>query len=110
MFGRHPCLAIDAALGIEPDKDGRPKDKSGYVNGLRSRLKFAYQVAAREARKQGRRHKRRYDLRVREAKVEIGDRVLVRNVGIRGKNKLADRWEKDVYLVIDHPKSRATYL
>lgn len=102
MFGRHPRLAIDAVLGIEPDK-GFSKDKSSYVSDLKNRLQFAYKVASREARKQGLRHKKRYDLRVREAKLEVGDRVLVRNVGIRGKNKLADRWEKDVHVVVDQP-------
>jgi hypothetical protein len=104
MFGRHPRLAIDAFLGIEPNRT-KPTDKSTYVSGLRSRLNFAYKAASREARKQGQRHKKWYDLRVREAKVEIGDRVLVRNVGIRGKAKLADRWEKNVYVVVSQPTS-----
>lgn len=58
-------------------------------------------MASREAKRQGRRHNKRYGLRVREAKLEVGDCVLVRHDGIRGKNKLADRWEKDVYIVVD---------
>ena len=29
--------------------------------------------------------------------------MLVRNVGLKGKNKLADKWEKEVYLVVDQP-------
>ena len=33
-----------------------------------------------------------------------GDLVLVRNVGLKGKNKIADRWEKDMYLLIIKPK------
>ena len=28
---------------------------------------------------------------------------LVRNVGLKGKKKLADKWERDVYLVVDQP-------
>lgn len=102
LFGRHPRLAIDAFLGIEPDKS-EVKDKKSYVSGLRHRLHFAYNVARREARKQGKRHKKWYDLRVREAKLEVGDRVLVKNVGIRGKAKLADKWEKDVYIIVGQP-------
>ena len=42
---------------------------------------------------QGGRHKTVYDLRVRESQLQPGDRVLVRNVGVRGKRKIADRWE-----------------
>ena len=29
--------------------------------------------------------------------------VTVRNVGLRGKQKLADRWNKHPYIVIDQP-------
>ena len=42
-------------------------------------------------------------MRVRESHIQPSDRVLVRNVGVRGKWKIADRWEKDVYLVVDQP-------
>lgn len=102
MFGRHPRLAIDAFLGIEPSPT-KHSNVSSYITGLRSRLNFAYKVASREARKQARRYKQRYDLKVREAELQVGDRVLVRNVGIRGKAKLADRWERDVHLVVAQP-------
>ena len=35
-----------------------------------------------------------------------GYRVLVRNVGIRGKKKIADRWEKEVYIVQEQSNPR----
>ena len=73
------------------------------MTDLKKRLEYAYKTASKEARRQGRRHKTVYDLRVRESQLQPGDRVLVRNVGVRGKRKIADRWEKDVYLVVDQP-------
>ena len=42
-------------------------------------------------------------MKVRESKLEVGDRVLVRNV--RSRSKLDDRWERDVYVVISIPNS-----
>lgn len=38
--------------------------------------------------------------RVVESTLETGDRVLVRNVRIRGKQKLVDKWESDVHIVV----------
>lgn len=36
---------------------------------------------------------------IKFAKLEIGNRVLVRKVGIQGKHKLPDKWESDVYTI-----------
>ena len=45
------------------------------------------------AKHKGEHYKRYYDAAVRENKLEVGDRVLVRAVGFQGKHKIADRWE-----------------
>jgi hypothetical protein len=103
MFGRHPRLALDAFLGIDPDISFHTKKPAEFVEGLRKRLNFAYRVASREAKRQAKRHKKRYNLRVREVRLVPGDRVLVRNVGLKGKCKLADRWSKTIYIVVDQP-------
>ena len=76
------------------------------MSGLKKRLDFAYKMASKEARRHGRRHKKAYDLKVRESQLRPGDSVLLRNLGLKGKNKLADKWEKDVYLVVDQPNKR----
>lgn len=102
MFGRHPRLAVDACLGI--DNPVEPSStKEHYAAKLKKRLDFAYKVAAREAQKSASRNKQHYDLKVREATIDIGDRVLIRNVGLKGKNKLADKWDKHTYVVIEKP-------
>ena len=99
MFGRHPRLAVDAFLGKKPANES--SDKSKYVSSLKKRLDFANRTSLKEARRQSRCHKTIYDTKVRESQLLPCDRVLVRNVGLKGKNKLADKWEKDVYLVVD---------
>ena len=103
MFGRHPRLAIDAYFGLLSQEDAQHQSTGHYATQLGKRLDYAYKVASREAEKSASRHKARYDLKVRESTVDVNDRVLVRNVGLKGKHKLADRWSRDVYIVISQP-------
>ena len=80
MFGRHPRLAVDAFLGIRPESASQDQTTCKYAADLRKRLDFAYRCATKEARRQGRRHKVTYDLKVRESNLMPGDRVLICNV------------------------------
>lgn len=52
------------------------------------------------ATKVAERNKRRFDRNVVASVLDIGDRVLVRNVRLRGKHKIADKWEPDIYVVL----------
>ena len=79
------------------------KDKTEYVRKLRERLHYAYQKAREETDKSAKEHKRYYDLNARSSVLHPGDHVLVRNVGLRGKQKLADRWESQPYVVCRQP-------
>ena len=101
MFGRNPRLAIDAYLGLKSPEESEVRSKEHYATKLKKRLQFAYRVASNKAHKSAEKNKRNYDLKVRETTLEVGDRVLVKQVGLRGKHKLADRWEKTPYVVIE---------
>ena len=103
MFGRHPRLAVDAYLGLNSSEEPGSPSREHYATKLKKRLQFAYKVASKEAEKSAEQHKAQYDKKVRESTLDIGDRVLIRNVGLKGKNKLADKWDKDPYVVIDIP-------
>lgn len=98
MFGRQPRLPIDIAFGLPVKKD-QGMSHSQYVRNLKGYLTESYQLASANAKKIAEKNKRRFDLRVRESTLDIGDRVLVRNLRFRGKHKLADRWESTVYVV-----------
>ena len=102
MFGRHPRLPIDVAFGLQQDQD---KSETDYVRSLRERMEFAFDIATKNASTASTNHKRNYDRRIRGSTVEVGDRVLVRNTGVRGKCKLANRWESTPYLVVEQPNS-----
>lgn len=98
MFGRQPRLPIDLAFGLPADES--PQSHLSYVRNLKDRLEESYKIAKENVAKVAARNKRRFDERVVASFLEVGDRVLVRNVRLRGKNKLADKWEKEVYVVI----------
>lgn len=98
MFGRQPRLPVDLAFGLPVNH--QPGSHSQYVRNLKSQLEDSYRVATENAKKTANRNKARFDKYVVDSTLKEGDRVLVRNVRLRGKHKLADRWETDVYVVL----------
>ena len=96
MFGRHPRLAIDAFLGIDQNQE-KSSDRSEYAKKLHKRLDFAYKASSEEAKRQSQRYKAYYDQKVHENKLVVGDRVLVEKLGIKGKHKIADKWEAEYH-------------
>lgn len=99
MFGRQPRLPIDLASGL-PVKDNPSKSHSHYVHNLKSHLQESYEIASPNALKIAEKNKTRFDKHVTNSTLDIGDRVLVRNVRLRGKHKLADKWEPMTYVVV----------
>jgi co-chaperonin GroES (HSP10) len=99
MFARHPRLPVDVAFGL----DLNTKFKSEYGIKLTERLNYAYEVARAETVKQCQRRKKNYDKKVRQARLHVGDRVLVKKFSFIGKHKIADRWEQGVYIVRKQP-------
>lgn len=79
MFGWNPNLPIDSFLGLDLGNEGDANPR-GYVEKLQQRMQSAYAIVAEEARKTGLKNKERYSIKVRETKLEQGDKVLVRNL------------------------------
>ena len=103
MFGRHPRLPLDIALGLENGEDHR--SYTDFVKSLRKRLEDSYRIASEAADHSRAQQKKLYDSRIRGAMIQVGDRVLVRALAFDGKHKLADRWEEDVYIVHSQPNA-----
>ena len=102
MFGRHPGLAIDAFLGLN-NEPSAPKRHQDYSDQLQHRPEYAYNMASEESRKAAKKHKKYYDQKVRHVQLLPGDRVLIRKVGLKGKQKLADIWDREPYIVKCQP-------
>ena len=101
LFGREPRLAIDLLL---PPVDADPVPTySAYISDLRKRMRHAQEVVEGRIKKAGEASKAWYGKKVRGATLHPGDQVLVRQVGLQGKHKIADRWEEDVYVVTAQP-------
>ena len=103
MFGRHPNLPVDVAMGIS--RSSRQLDSSlpSFVADLRERLSRSYDLARKMSNMSKGRHKQLRDRRCRAAILTVGDRVLVRKLAFTGKHKLADKWEPEVHVIISQP-------
>lgn len=96
MFGRHPRLPIDTLLKGE----GGYADANDFADVVRKRLQEAYKSASDAIQRAGDSQKSRHDASCCGIMPHTGDLVLVRRFGFKGKHKLADRWESDVYKVV----------
>uniref|UniRef100_A0A3B3TDH6 Gypsy retrotransposon integrase-like protein 1 n=1 Tax=Paramormyrops kingsleyae TaxID=1676925 RepID=A0A3B3TDH6_9TELE len=109
MFGRQPNLPIDIAFGLN---FGERKKQSHlqYVRNLKESLSESCKIAAEHSSRSAFQNKCYFDKKVRESKLEAGDRVLVRNVGVRGKHKLANKWSQTIYRVVKQVKDLPVYV
>ena len=95
-------LAIDAILGLLSN-NLITKSKQDYSDKLKEQLNTAYDKASKEAKHAGAKHKKYYDKKIRYAVLQPGDHVLIQNMGLEGHQKLADKWQKQPYIVTSQP-------
>ena len=85
---------------IQEDDDDMPSHPE-YAESWKQAMQEAYAVVRHQAKKSAERGKKHYDKKTYGACLDIGDRVLVRNVSERGgTGKLRSYWENDVYVVV----------
>jgi len=100
MFGRQPRLALDIVLGLV-NEEHDVKDYSNYMATLKNSLATAYRLATSNSRSGQHRQKVNYDVKVRGAVLDVGDRLLVRILAFDGKHKISDHWENSPYIVLE---------
>jgi hypothetical protein len=103
MYGRHPRLPVDLIFGAGDLNDAHTKSHQSYVEDLKKSLEKAYNIALANTTTKKDQKKVYYERKIRGATLNIGDRVLVRNVAFQGTHKLADRWQEHVYIVLQQP-------
>lgn len=88
MFSWHPQIAVETYLDL------RKPCWACFSNGtlcfqIDEQLNFVHEVATRGNKKSAENNKWKYDLKILEATLVIGSHVLIRNVGLRGEQKLS---------------------
>ena len=103
MFGREPLLPVDVTYGLKHADSGSGETYSSYVNSLKEKLDYAFAAAMKNQGHSTGKNQERYNVKAKASVLQIGDHVLVRNVQLRGRQKLADKWSTDVFSVQGHP-------
>ncbi len=100
IFGRKSRLPIDIMLGTSPiDKEF--DNLKQYIKDLKERLTTSWAVVRENCYTQHLTNKHHYDQHTRPVILHPGDKVLVRNVGIKGEHKLEPIWLPQVYEVVE---------
>lgn len=76
---------------------------SKYIESLKDRLKFSYNLALKNIQDAQARQKRNYDVKIKSSVLKPDDLVLVKIVAFDGRHKLTDKWENDPFVVINQP-------
>ena len=95
MHDQKPWLTVDLYFGIHR-ADMNVTASTKCVQQLCERLKCIYKTAQHVIEKENKRHKQNYDHKVRCTQLEVGDMVLLKRMGIRGKHKIQDHWKKTI--------------
>ncbi|XP_061152302.1 uncharacterized protein LOC133166485 [Syngnathus typhle] len=108
MFGREARVLVDVCFDVA---DTSPKGKSyhQYVANLKRDLQRAYTLATETSDKKPQRNKRAHDKHVKEQVLDKGDRVLMRNFGVQGNQKLRCKWRPSPYVVVEKLSNLPVY-
>lgn len=76
---------------------------------IKARLKVALENARERLLAAANRRKERHDRSVREVPLRVGQRVYLRDLGMRGRHKLHDKWSSIVYQVLKAPSGDGAF-
>jgi hypothetical protein len=99
LYGRDAKLQWDLLIGDEQDMEPIA-DVDSWVTIHQQRLQSAYSVARRRLEHAAQQRKLWFDKRAKEAPIEVGTRVYIRNRP-PGRNKIQDAYKAEVYKVIN---------
>lgn len=102
MFGQEPRLPVDFLLGRVQDPVGGGVHE--WMQEHQTRLQLAFEGARERLKVAAERRKKNYDRHVRDAPLEEGQLVWIRDHSARGRHKIQDLWGPVVYRVMRVPQ------
>jgi transposase InsO family protein len=98
LFGREPLLPLDVMLGPRLSLQ-KVTSYNKFVSDWETRMSEAYAIAQNNIRKGKRCNEEYWKKRLIASKLEVGDKVLVKNKETGGPGKLRAYWEQEIYVV-----------
>lgn len=103
MYGRDPYLPVDFLLGRGNATPTTDLNMDRWIELHSEKLQFAYSRAKAELQSNEDNRKRRHEAGKVDSELQIGDRVYLRNRGIKGRDKIQDKWRTEVYIIVGKP-------
>lgn len=103
MFGRKPKEPIDSVFETVVDKSNN-RTAAEYLEDLKVRLKTTQNLVKQYSDKARLKQKYHFDKKANAAKKTVGEKVFVETLSFEGKHKIADRFEEDLYEVVEQPR------
>ena len=96
MFGRNARLLIDFLIENNTDEQNTP---TAYIEKWKIRMKEAFGIAPADTKRRRDMDRRKRDQKARLEPLEVGGRVLVRN--LNGPDKIRAFWEQKVCKILE---------
>ena len=113
MFGRESRLPIDFVFGdVVRGKELKNKTHEQFAKEWKESMEEAMRVACVNIGKSADYNKKHYDQKATAVEMQVGDRVLVRNVREKCgkvKAKLKSYWEENIFVIIEKREGLPVY-
>ena len=108
MFGLISKIPLDIEMGVTLI-DQEQTSYQIYAKKLQARLKWAYQKAQDNNKRESECHKRYYDQKMRCMSLKPNDLVLLHTKASSGDHKIADQWEDTQHQVLSQLNSQPVF-
>ncbi|KAH3738680.1 hypothetical protein DPMN_045319 [Dreissena polymorpha] len=86
------------------------KPETTYNSDLKERMSIARKVARRFIENARTKQKKYYDSKAKASRLDIGDNAFIIILAHKGKHKIADKYESELYLRTDQPNDGRSFL